>query len=90
MRITLKIRNTMKAMTLATLETSFQAEVLQGALSNKGIESFTRDDIFASIFSDMPGSQVEVLVFAKDYQQAFEVFKQDFPDLAEHERRDIH
>lgn len=83
---TLKIRNAMRAITLATLETDFQAEVLQGALSNKGIESFKRDDIFASIFSSTPGFQIEVLVYAKDYQQAFEVFEQDFPDLAEHER----
>lgn len=80
---TLKIRIDMKAMTLATLESNFQVEVLQGALSNKGIASFTRDDIFASLFSSMPGSQIEVLVYAKDYQQAFEVFKHDFPDLAQ-------
>lgn len=80
----------MRAITLATLKTDFQAEVLQGALSNKGIESFKRDDIFASLFSSMPGFQIEVLVYAKDYQQAFEVFKQDFPDLAEYETVNTH
>ena len=79
----------MRAITLATLKTDFQAEVLQGALSNKGIESFERDDIFASIFS-MPGFQIEVLVYAKDYQQAFEVFNQDFPDLAKYETVETH
>lgn len=79
----------MKAITLATLENNFQVEDLQGALSHEGIESFTRDDVF-SMFSNMPGSQIEVLVYAKDYHDAFDIFRQGFPDLVEDSEYDVH
>lgn len=71
----------MKTITLAILDNSFQANILQGVLSNEGIESFLRNEILSSVFSNISGFQVEIEVFEKDYEKAMEILKRGFPDL---------
>lgn len=72
---------TMKTILLATLDNSFQANVLQGALKNEGIESFTKNEVLSSVFGNISGFQMEILVFEKDYEKAMEIFKKGFPQL---------
>lgn len=71
----------MKTILLTTLDNSFQANVLQGALKNEGIESFTKNEILSSVFGNISGFQMEILVFEKDYEKAMEIFKKGFPQL---------
>lgn len=72
---------TMKTILLATLDNSFQANVLQGVLKNEGIESFTKNEVLSSVFGNISGFQMEILVFEKDYEKAMEIFKKGFPQL---------
>lgn len=72
---------TMKTILLATLDNRFQANVLQGALKNEGIESFTKNEVLSSVFGNISGFQMEILVFEKDYEKAMEIFKKGFPQL---------
>lgn len=72
---------TMKTILLTTLDNSFQANVLQGALKNEGIESFTKNEVLSSVFGNISGFQMEILVFEKDYEKAMEIFKKGFPQL---------
>lgn len=71
----------MKTILLATLDNSFQANVLQGVLKNEGIESFTKNEVLSSVFGNISGFQMEILVFEKDYEKAMEIFKKGFPQL---------
>lgn len=71
----------MKTILLATLDNRFQANVLQGALKNEGIESFTKNEVLSSVFGNISGFQMEILVFEKDYEKAMEIFKKGFPQL---------
>ena len=72
----------MKTVILATLENSFQANLLKETLSNEGIESFFKNENISSILGNMPDFQIEIYVFEKDFQAALIVLKRGFPDLA--------
>lgn len=71
----------MKAILLATFENTFQAGILQGALKNEGIESFLRNDAISSVFPNMPGFQVQLMVLEEDYVRAKEILQEGFPNL---------
>lgn len=73
----------MKTVLLATLESRFQASILQGALKNEGIESFFTNDVVSSVFGNITGFQIEILVFEEDYERAMEILKEGFPRLIE-------
>lgn len=75
----------MNTIILATLENTIQASILRDVLENEGIESFVRNEILSSVFGNVQGFQVEVLVFEEDYDKALEIFKRGFPDLEEGE-----
>lgn len=66
---------------LVTLDNYLQAKILQDALSNEGIESFTKNEILSPMFGNISGFQIEVIVFKKDYEKAMEIFREGFPDL---------
>ncbi len=70
----------MKTVYLATLDNSVQLSILQDALENEGIQSFTKNENIASVLNT-PGFQIEVEVFEEDYQRALEILKQGFPYL---------
>lgn len=72
----------MKTIVLATFQNHFQAGILQGALKNEGIESFLRNDAVSSVFPNLSGFQLQLLVLEEDYPRALEILKEGFPDLA--------
>lgn len=79
---TLVLKNIiMKTVLLATLDNSFQANILQNVLENEGIESFTKNEVLSSVFGNISGFQMEVLVYEKDYEKAVEILKKGFPHL---------
>lgn len=71
---------------LVTLENSAQASILQSALQNEGIETFTKNEVLSSIMN-IPGFQIEVEVFEKDYERAFNILKEGFPYLVNKEEK---
>jgi hypothetical protein len=72
----------MKTTVLTRQCNSFQANILKGALLNEGIVSFMRNETLSSLFSNIHGFQLEVLVFEKDYEKAMDIFEKGFPELA--------
>jgi conjugal transfer/entry exclusion protein len=72
----------MKTVYLATLPNDFQAQVLKNALQNEGIVSFMRNETLSSVLNFIQGFQIELLVFEKDYDKAFDIFEKGFPQLA--------
>jgi len=70
----------METVHLVTLENSAQASILQSALENEGIESFTKNEILSSVLN-IAAFQIEVEVFEKDYERAFDILKEGFPYL---------
>lgn len=71
----------MKTVFLVTLENRFQANILQDALKNDGIESFLTNDVLSSVFGNLSGFQIELFVFEEDYEKAMEILKEGFPEL---------
>jgi len=72
----------MKTIVLATLPSSFQAYILKDILHNEGIVSFMKNETISSVYN-MPGFQIEVLVFEKDYEKALDIYEKGFPQLTE-------
>lgn len=70
----------MKTVYLATLDNNSQLSILQSALENEGIKSFTKNEILSSVLN-IPGFQVEVEVLEQDYERALYVLKNGFPYL---------
>lgn len=71
----------METVFLSTLENSFQAEVLKDLLINEGIESFFKNENISNVLGNIPGFQIEIFVFEKDYERAKEILKEAFPQL---------
>lgn len=70
----------MKTVYLVTLDNSVQLSILQNALEEEGIESFTKNENIASVLNT-PGFQIELEVFEEDYKKAMEILKKGFPYL---------
>ena len=75
----------MKTIILATLPNSFQAHILKDALQNEGITSFMRNETLSSVLNFIPGFQIEILVFEKDYEKAFDILERGFPQLVSYQ-----
>lgn len=72
----------MKTIVLTTLPNNYQASILKDILFNEGIVSFLRNETLSSVFSNISGFQIQILVFEKDYEKAFDILKKGFPELA--------
>lgn len=70
----------MKTVYLTTLDNNVQLSILQDALQDAGIESFTKNENIAAVLNT-PGFQIEIEVFEQDYQKAFDILKKGFPYL---------
>ena len=70
----------MKTVYLATLLNSFQAYLLKDILDSEGIVSFMRNETISSVYN-IPGLEIEVLVFEDDYEKAKEIYDKAFPEL---------
>ena len=70
----------MKTVYLATLLNSFQAYLLKDILESEGIVSFMRNETISSVYN-IPGLEIEVLVFEDDYEKAKEIYDRAFPEL---------
>lgn len=68
---------------LTTVDNAIQANILQGALSNEGMESFLKNEFVSQVFSNSPGFQLEVYVLERDYEKAMEILKRGFPELVQ-------
>ena len=72
----------MKTIVLTTLPNNYQASILKDILFNEGIVSFLRNETLSTVFSNISGFQIQILVFEKDYEKAFDILKKGFPELA--------
>lgn len=72
----------MKTIVLTTLPNNYQASILKDTLFNEGIVSFLRNETLSTVFSNISGFQIQILVFEKDYEKAFDILKKGFPELA--------
>ena len=72
----------MKTIHLATLQNSFRAYLLKDILSQEGIVSFMKNENISSVYN-IPGMEMEVLVFEDDYERAREIYEKGFPDYKE-------
>lgn len=73
--------NRMKTVFLSTLDNSFQAGLLKDLLMNEGIESFFKNENMSTVLGNIPGFQLEIYVFEKDYERAQEILKEALPEL---------
>lgn len=71
----------MKTVFLSTLDNSFQAGLLKDLLMNEGIESFFKNENMSTVLGNIPGFQLEIYVFEKDYEKAQEILKEALPEL---------
>ena len=71
----------MKTVFLSTLDNSFQAGLLKDLLMNEGIESFFKNENMSTVLGNIPGLQLEIYVFEKDYERAQEILKEALPEL---------
>lgn len=71
----------MKTVFLSTLENSFQAGLLKDLLINEDIESFFKNENISTVLGNIPGFQIEIYVFEKDYERAKEILREALPEL---------
>lgn len=71
----------MKTVFLSTLDNSFQAGLLKDLLMNEGIESFFKNENMSTVLGNIPGFQLDIYVFEKDYERAQEILKEALPEL---------
>ena len=71
----------MKTVFLSTLDNSFQAGLLKDLIINEGIESFFKNENMSTVLGNIPGFQLEIYVFEKDYERAQEILKEALPEL---------
>lgn len=76
----------METVFLSTLDNSFQAGMLKDLLTDEGIESFFRNENISSVLGNIPGFQIEIYVYVKDYEKAYEILKRSFPELVGDEK----
>lgn len=70
----------MKTVYLITLDNISQASIVKDVLLNEGIESFTKNEMISSVLN-IPNLQLELEVFEEDYEKAYEILRQGFPEL---------
>lgn len=70
----------MKTVILTSFKSDVRAHMLQDLLRNQGIESMLQGEHTAQVLAYLPGMDIKVLVFEKDYARAFEVLKASFPE----------
>lgn len=73
----------MKTVILTTFRSDVRAHILQDILKNEGIESMLQGEFTAQVLSYIPGMDIQVLVFEKDYERALEILKTSFPEETE-------
>lgn len=73
----------MKTVTLTTFKSDVRAHMLQDILKNEGIDSMLQGENTAQVLAYIPGMEIQVLVFEKDYERAREILKNSFPDKVE-------
>lgn len=73
----------MKTVILTTFRSDVRAHMLQDILKNEGIESMLQGEFTAQVLSYIPGMDIQVLVFEKDYERALEILKTSFPEKTE-------
>ena len=78
----------MKTVYLTTMQNSFQAYLLKDILDSEGIASFMRNETISSVYN-IPGLELEMLVFEDDYEKAKEIYDKAFPELSEEEINNI-
>lgn len=76
----------METVFLSTLDNSFQAGMLKDLLTDEDIESFFRNENISSVLGNIPGFQIEIYVYEKDYEKAYEILKRSFPELVGDEK----
>jgi len=72
----------MKTVLLTTVINSFRAYLLQDILNQEGILSFLRNETISSVYN-IPGMEMEVMVFEDDYERAREIYEKGFQDYNE-------
>lgn len=70
----------MKTVILTSFKSDVRAHMLQDLLKNEGIESMLQGEYTAQVLAYIPGMEIKVLVFEKDYVRAFEILKASFPE----------
>lgn len=70
----------MKTVYLIALDNISQAAIVKDVLLNEGIESFYRNENISSVLN-VPYLQIELVVFEKDYEKAYEILRKGFPEL---------
>lgn len=70
----------MKTVYLVTLDNISQATIVRDVLLNEGIESFTKNEVISSILN-LSNLQIELEVFEEDYERAYEILKEGFPEV---------
>lgn len=73
----------MKTIKLTTFKSDVRARMLQDILKNEGIESMLQGENTAQVMGYIPGMDIQVLVFDKDYERARQVLQDSFPDRME-------
>ncbi|WP_455673412.1 putative signal transducing protein [Phocaeicola sp.] len=73
----------MKTVTLTSFRSDVRAHMLQDILKNEGIESMLQGERTAQVLAYIPGMDIQVIVFEKDYERAREILKQSFPENTE-------
>lgn len=73
----------MKTVILTTFRSDVRAHMLQDILKNEGIESMLQGELTAQVLAYIPGMEIQVLVFEKDYERALEILKTSFPEKVE-------
>lgn len=71
----------MERVYLSTLNNSFQAGMLKDLLLNEGIESFFKNENISTVLGNIPGFQIEIYVYEKDYARAYEILRKALPEL---------
>ena len=71
----------MEPIVLTTLCDSFQASILKDVLFDEGIESFIKGEALNSVFTNIPGFQIKILVYETDYEKAMVILEKGFPQL---------
>lgn len=70
----------MKTVYLIALDNISQAAIVKDVLLNEGIESFYRNENISSVLN-VPFLQIELVIFEKDYEKAYEILRKGFPEL---------
>lgn len=71
----------MKTVYLTSTGSEFQANLLEEALINNRVEYYIKNANMSAILPNSPGFEIEFYVYEKDYEQAKELLKNDFPEL---------